>query len=128
MSGQWPDLRNDFVHKQVQKPLAITATTTTAGVDMVDTDGPACMAVSAGVVTDGGYTITVEESETSGGTYTALALNAVMPELITTNDDQIHLRTFVRSKRFVRAVITESTASVGMVIAITFIARRKSTP
>ncbi len=127
MATKINDLKSNALFGQTIKPQAVAAPLNGTAIDLVECDGTVTLEVSVGVCTDGNYTVTVEESTASGGTYTAVTLDAVVPTITTTTDDQIYTARFKRSKRFCRAVIAEPTGgTTGVVIAATFIGEKKA--
>lgn len=64
-----------------------------------------------GTVTDGSYTLTVEESDTGTGSWTTAVLSAT-PAVVTTGSQTVHVG--VRNtKRYLRAVVTAAGTTTG---------------
>ena len=91
----------------------------------VDTKGSASVVllIIAGVITDGSHVITVEESSTSGGAYTAIPAaritNGSLPTLTTgANSNTLTLVGVATSpgNPFIRVVITTSAATTGGIV------------
>lgn len=78
--------------------------------------------VHSGALTDGSYAITVEESDSSGSGYAAVDTWRVLGSLPTfaSTDDNVWNSFGVRpTKRYVRIVITATSATTGGVLAAT---------
>lgn len=78
--------------------------------------------VHSGTLTDGSYAVTVEESDTSGSGYTAVDTWRVLGSLPTfaATDDNVWNSFGVRpNKRYVRIVVTATSATTGGVLAAT---------
>ena len=99
---------------------AIASDTTTAGSE-VDLQGyEACtFVIASGVLTDGSYTPLVEESDTAGSGYTAVAdadlISTEAAEAFAATDDgEVHKIGYVGHKRYVRlSLVSASTSSGG---------------
>jgi hypothetical protein len=80
--------------------------------------------IHSGTLTDGTYAVTVEESDSSGSGYAAVESWRVLGSLPTfaATDDNVWNSFGVRpTKRYVRAVITATSATTGGVLAATAI-------
>lgn len=89
-----------------------TASVNGSGVDLRDYDAAAVL-FYFGTVTDGGWTPSVEESDNNSD-FTAVAAADLVGALSAVDDtgsDTIQKASYVGSKRYIRAVVTESTAS-----------------
>ena len=89
-----------------------TATTEGTGVDLRGFDSAAVI-FNFGVVTDGGWTIGIEESD-DDSTYTAVAADDIIGtpvEVVDSTDVRTYQLGYRGSARYIRAVVTESTAS-----------------
>lgn len=78
--------------------------------------------VHSGTLTDGSYAITVEESDSSGSGYAAVDTWRVLGSLPTfaSTDDNVWNSFGVRpNKRYVRIVVTATSATTGGVLAAT---------
>ncbi len=100
-------------------PAVRTATANGAAVDLVSSDGPCFALMEYGAVsgTSPASDVKVQESDTSGGTFTDIP-GAVFPQVAAANKFQII--NFKRTKRFCRLVIviagtTPSFASAGQI-------------
>lgn len=98
----------------LRSAAADTATRTGGGVDLQLTDGPVHGVFAVGATDfasgDESYVFKLQESDTSGGTYTDIA-GATVSWLATAGDVQNTVKivtTKLRSKRWVRAVVTIS--------------------
>ena len=116
---------------------AITTDTTTNGI-AVDTGlysnnfRDVTFVVLSGTLTDGAYAITVEESDSSGSGYGAVAADRVLGSLPSyTDSDDATLKSFgVRpTKRYVRLVVTStSTSSGGTMSAVAYMSNGSNFP
>lgn len=89
-----------------------TATTNGSGVDLRDYDSAAVI-FHFGAVTDGGWTPSIEESD-DNSTFTAVDSSEIvgtLSEAVAASDNTIQKASYIGSKRYIRAVVTESTAS-----------------
>lgn len=78
--------------------------------------------VHSGTLTDGSYAVTVEESDSSGSGYAAVDIWRVQGSLPTfaSTDDNVWNSFGVRpTKRYVRIVITATSATTGGILAAT---------
>lgn len=76
--------------------------------------------VLSGAITDGSYAVTVEESDSSGSGYGAVATELVLGSLptFTGSDDNVVKEFGVRpTKRYVRIVVTSTSTSSGGVLS-----------
>lgn len=110
------DLFNNVKSVSSIRPAA--AHTATINGQEVDTQGfESCMIeVQTGVITDGVFDITLEETDTSGSGYTAVAAAdrlGSLPSIIATSDNVAFKFGYIGNKRYLRVVATESTASTG---------------
>lgn len=113
-------------------PQTIASNTTVngSGVDLQLSDGPCHAFVITGDAGDGTTTIQVklQESDTSGGTYTDISgATTTLSGSATANDNLAYaISTNQRLKRWVRAVvITASGVAVSVPIAVAVFARKK---
>lgn len=77
-------------------------------------------AILSGTLTDGSYAITVEECDTSGGTYSAVDSSRVLGSLPTfalTDDNVLNSFGVRPTKRYVHVVVTATSATTGGVLA-----------
>lgn len=125
MSTFWNDLKNSAVADTSIAPATITSTTTGGAVDLGECDGGATAVVVAGTMTDGTHTLTFTESDTSGGTYTAVP-SADARALTSADSGNTVLVNFKRSKRYVKAVSTVASATTGGVYGVALLAMKKS--
>lgn len=119
------DLKNSVVADTSISPATITTTTTGAAVDLGECDGGSTAVVVAATITDGTHTLTFTESDTSGGTYTAVPA-ADARALTSADTGNTALVNFTRSKRFVKAVTTVAGATTGGVYGVALLAMKKS--
>jgi hypothetical protein len=80
--------------------------------------------IHSGTLTDGSYAVTVEECDTSGGSYSAVESWRVLGSLPTfaATDDNVWNSFGVRpTKRYVRIVVTATSATTGGILAATAI-------
>lgn len=78
--------------------------------------------IHSGALTDGSYAVTVEESDSSGSGYAAVDTWRVLGSLptFTSTDDNVWNSFGVRpTKRYVRIVVTATSATTGGVLAAT---------
>jgi hypothetical protein len=111
-------------------PQTIASATTVngAGVDMDLSDGPI-----HGVVLNGDYnstaavTITLQESDTSGGTYTNIpdASLVLAADAAANDSDLLFIKADLRSKRWVRASVTVAGSTPSAPIAVAILGRRR---
>lgn len=91
-----------------------TASINGIGVSTKGFDSAAAV-VHFGAITDGGWTPSIEESDTLGSGYTAVAAAdqvGTFVEAVAANDLTTQKVSYVGIKEFIRIVVTESTASV----------------
>lgn len=92
-------------------PLLRTATVTpAAGVDLKGSFG-AEVIMDVGTVTDGTFTMEVQESDASGSGFTAVAaadLEGSEAAFSSANEEQVHQVWYKGSKRYIRVVLTAS--------------------
>lgn len=115
------DLHNNVNVVAVLAPVAIATNTTTNGV-IIDTAeyGSLEYIVSAGVLTDGAYAFTIQESDDSGmsGATNVAAddLLGALASLAATDDGKIQRVGIIGKKRYQRiAVVSTGTTSGGLV-------------
>lgn len=92
-----------------------TASINGSSVDLKGFDSAAAI-VHFGAITDGGWTPSLEESDTGafGGEETTVAATDLVgsfSEAVGANDNTIQEVSYIGTKRYIRVVITESTAS-----------------
>lgn len=89
------------------RPAVIRTTTANGtGIDLLNSDGLCNVEVTAGAITDGTHTITVEESD-DNSTFVAVTLQQTLTALTSaTVAGTVQFATFNRTKRYVRAVTT----------------------
>lgn len=115
------DRNTEFTVRQAINPAAHTTAQTGLAVDTQPTSGRSAknvtFVVTAGVVTDGTIDLTVEESDTSGGTYTAIAAARIFGTLAAAftaaADERSVAISVLPAKRFVRINTVETVASAG---------------
>lgn len=102
------DIKNHIAMAQTLVPAARTATATGSAVDLAGFDA-AAVVISTGVVTDGSFSIEVQESDASGSGYTAVAnsdLDGTEPATLTANT--VTVLGYHGIKRYIRAVATDA--------------------
>jgi hypothetical protein len=93
-------------------PATLTATSTSAAIDLQGFNS-ACAVVSTGAVAGSGdYTASLTECDTLGGTYTAVAASDLLGEFIATlAADSVYKVGYVGNKRFIKAVVTKNSGT-----------------
>jgi len=130
ISGGSTDIVNDLPAGAVIKvgllPVLVAADAVGVAVDCVDMEGNMSAICYSGAYTDGAYLFSVTECATSSGTYTAVTtLDGVFTAFAAAN--QLQVRKFKRSKRFVQLAVTETVAgSTGSVLSAVLIGQKKS--
>lgn len=121
------DLLTNFDALALFTPAARAATANGTGVDCKDYDGPLTAIANHGTCTDGNYLFSLEESA-DDSTYTAITpYSGAFITITTATDESIQVVQFKRTKRYVRGVITETSAgSTGVVCSLTLLAREKA--
>jgi hypothetical protein len=122
------DLKNSAVAANgtnTVEPKALTTTTNGAAVDLVDSDGNCFASLHVGAVTGTTPTLDVkiQESDTSGGTYSDIT-GATFAQQTTSN--HYLLINFKRSKRFCRAVATIGGSSPSFTLAVALLGIKKA--
>lgn len=96
-----------------------TATATGTSVDRHQYKNAARSAsvlVHVGVITDGGFDITLEESDNNSDWATATALQGTVPATLTAaTDAQVYEFGYTGNARYLRVLATESSASAGAI-------------
>lgn len=109
------DLNKAIASANTIAPAAArTATTTGTGVDLAGYRS-AAVVLHCGVFTDGEFTPTVEESD-DDSTYTTVAagdLSGAFTAVTSSTDDSVQEVGYLGSKRYIRLLMTESSASAG---------------
>lgn len=113
------DLHNNITAKQALAPGAITSNTTTNGTE-VDRQGfeQVEFLILAGTITDGAYAVEVQESDTSGSGYTAVADNDLLGTeagagIVAADDNTVKKIGYRGIKRYVRLVVTSTGVTTG---------------
>ena len=107
MSGLFTDMKNHYTPQQLIVPSTISANTNSAGADCDlggATDGGFAILEVGAVTALTSLDVQLKESDTSGGTYTAMQVPASFPTVTVAN--KVHIINFHRSKKFVRAELT----------------------
>lgn len=122
--GQW-DFKNNHLHKPAIRPQTATSTVTGSGVDMRDTT-PCFAELVVGTVSGTSPTLDVklQESDTSGGTYSDIS-GATFAQVTASNKEEII--NFKRTKRFVRALATIAGTSPSFAFAVNVFGRKDIT-
>lgn len=107
------DVYNNISVVQALAPIAIAADSIGSSIDLAGYDS-AMIVWGVGVVTDGIYAIEIQECDTSGGSFTAVAaadlIGTEKTGVTTTNDNAVYVVGYKGSKRYIRYVITETGA------------------
>lgn len=121
------DLLNNFMIEQSLKPAAYSQTTNGDGIDCKDCEGPMTALLNFGVCTDANYLASVEES-VDNSTFTAITpIDGAFVTVTSVADELEQVVQFKRSKRYVRIVLTETSAgSTGVVACGTLLGRKKN--
>lgn len=118
---------NAFAVKALASGTVQTGTTNGIAIDLAQGGNnfrDVLFVVHSGTLTDGSYAVTVEESDASGSGYAAVDSARVLGSLPTfaSSDDNVWNSFGVRpTKRYVRVVITATSATTGGVLAATAI-------
>ena len=119
------DLVNNWDRLTLFAPAARAATANGTGVDCSAYEGPLYAAVDYGVLTDGQYLFSLEESN-DDSSYSPITPLVGSFSTITTSTGKQEVG-FKRTKKYVRGVITETSAgSTGLVCAMTLMGRKKA--
>ena len=108
------DVYNNISVVQALAPIAVAADSTGSAIDLAGYDS-AMIVWGVGVVTDGTYAIEVQESDTTtAGDFAAVAaadlIGTEKTGVTTTNDNAVYVVGYKGSKRYIRYVITETSA------------------
>lgn len=109
--------------KGLAPAAAITTATTSATVDtgvFSNNFRDVVFAYLSGTVTDGTWAVTLQECDTSGGSYTAVdasRIQGALPSYAATDDNVLKFVGCRPTKRYVQAVITPTGATTGGVFA-----------
>lgn len=122
------DMHNDIEPKVAINTTAISSDTTTTG-NEIDLDGyeSAEFIFQSGAITDGDYTPLITESDTSGGSFTAVAdtdLIGTEAEAAFTDDDddnKVSRIGYRGSKQFIKAALVSTGTSSGGTFGATVI-------
>lgn len=106
------DLKSNFEFNQSLAPAARAASANGSAIDCGAYDGPLCAEFGFGTCTDGGYTPSLEESEDGTSNFTAITPYEGSFSEVTDSagGSAIQSVMFKSSRRYVRCVLTESTA------------------
>jgi hypothetical protein len=115
------DLKNSIDLAQSLAPAARTASANGTGVDLAGYNS-AVIVFHPGAITDGTHTPSVEESDSSGSGYSAVAAADLIGSVSALAANTIQRVGYKGSKRYVRAVITVTgSPSTGAVAAASVI-------
>lgn len=122
------DLHNELTQTVSMAPIAIATDTTTAGA-IIDTQGFAGLefVITSGVLTDGAYTVTLEEGDNSALSDTAAPSSDFLTNTLAsvafalTEDGTTKSIGYVGHKRYVRLNIVSASTSSGGLFAVTAI-------
>lgn len=97
---------------------ALTATTTGTGVDLAGYRSAAAV-IHIGVVTDGTFVPTLEESDDNSSYSTVAAgdLSGSFASITSAADETVQEVGYLGSKRYLRVVLTETVASTGALVS-----------
>lgn len=130
---QFGDLKNAAVAKQLLVPRAITTTTTSTYSDMGNGGGGqfgTTMVLVKGAVSGTSPTLDIKltECDTTNGTYTDItgATFAQQTTQSTDSDDSVLTSFFVRSKRYVKAVLTTGGTTPSFLVGITLLEQKRT--
>lgn len=87
-----------------------TATTNGTGIDLAGYRSAVAL-VQFGVVTDGTWTPTIEESDDNSSFATATDISGSFTATTSSNDETVQEVSYTGSKRYIRVVVTETVAS-----------------
>ena len=125
------DLHNNIFVERALDMAAIATDTTTVG-NVIDMEGYDSVefVIETGVITDGDYSLILTESETSGGSYTAVAdtdLLGTEPAFTADTDDQKLGRVgYVGKYGFLKATILSANTTTGGTLAVLAIKGNKN--
>lgn len=121
------DLLTNFDALVLFTPAARAATANGTGVDCKDYEGPLTALANHGTCTDGNYLFSLEESS-DDSSYTPITPYAgAFITISTTTDESMQVVQFKRTKRYVRGVITETSAgTTGVVCSLVVLACEKA--
>lgn len=115
------------IDQSISPAALITADEDGIGSDLQGFEAALCE-ISAGVITDGTHTVVIEESDSLGSGYTAVAdadlVGDTEPAMTSANDNQIWRIAYIGSKRFVRGTTNVAAASTGGFYTINIIKTR----
>jgi hypothetical protein len=112
-------LYNQFVPVRAQSPaVAITTATTSTAVDTGAFNNNArdvTFVYASGTITDGAWAVTLQECDTSGGSYTAVPADRIFGSVsyALTDDNVVQSIGCRPTKRYVQSVITPIGATTG---------------
>lgn len=86
-------------------PLLRTSTITGTGVDLQNFQAT-CIVIAAGAITDGTHTPTIEESDSSGSGFSAVAAADLSGTLVAITANSVQEVGYLGSKRYIRVVST----------------------
>lgn len=115
-----------LVRRSVSPQVRTNGTVNGAAVNL-STNGSdsVIVAVITGTITDGSHVVSIEESDTGAGAWTAIPagrLNATPPTITSTNSDTQFEVGALPSKAFVRVVIVTSGATTGGLMSSSIVA------
>lgn len=99
------DLKNNLTVTQSLVPAARTSSANGTGVDLQGSEG-ALVVVNCGALTDGTHTPSLEESDSSGSGYTAVAAADRIGSLAACTANTVQAIGYIGSKRYIRVVMT----------------------
>jgi hypothetical protein len=126
------DLHNNVDAVNALTTATISSNTTTEGI-AVDLQGYDSVEifVKAGTITDGAYALGIEECDTSGGTYTAVAAPQLLgggQSFASTDDNAIKHVGYAGAKRFIKlTIVSTGTTSGGSFGAVAVTSRKRHT-
>lgn len=110
------EFHETVIDQSISPAAQITADEDGTGSDLQGFEAALCE-INVGVITDGTHTVVIEESDTLGSGYTAVAdadlVGDTEPALTTANDDQIYRIAYIGTERFIRVTTNVAGASTG---------------
>ena len=106
------DLANNIGTVQAVAPAVLSATTTSAAIDLLGFESAAVIINTGAIVSAGDFTAKLTECETSGGTYTDVAAADLVGTLPATLEAaSIYKQGYIGNMRYLKAVITKNSGT-----------------
>lgn len=106
------DLANNIGTVQAVAPAVLSATNTSAAIDLLGFDSAAVVINTGAIVSSGDFTAKLTECDTSGGTYTDVAaahLVGTFPASL--EADSVVKVGYIGTKRYLKTVITKNSGT-----------------